>query len=366
MASSVSCGPAIGTIDSSVAPGEVAALRSHVTVRSRLACALCLLQAAALGAAGVSACSGSGTESVSPAAIVSGTPVALATSAAVQEFHGMLPYVWRRSLTGRRQGAKRLVCTYRQESSDPRLSGTIDIVINTDGRQSDGSASMWGTSRLRNQSGTWVGRWTGGIAGRAATRAGDIAQPAYGTAKGTGDYAGLITRVSWTLWEAGAGFSPGKSVGAGWIETTDGSPVPPAAGPGTMPAYCTPVVGIATMRQTAYGDSGPWVLDLEQSDPRVSGRLEGSLEEIGRQRPDGSIDYFTWCTLTNQSGTWEDPLSTAVRGPGPGFEHFQYSLSLGSGAYEGLVYRSYWRFMERRKLVPGDTWVWAGWIREKE
>jgi len=133
-----------------------------------------------------------------------------------------------------------------------------------------------------------------------------------------------------------------------------------------MPAYCTPVVGIATMRQAAYDGPGPWVLDLEQSDPRVSGRLEGSLEEIGRQRPDGSIDYLTQCTLTNQDGAWEEPLSTAVRGPAPGSEHFQYSLYVGSGAYEGLVYRSYWHFMERRPLAPGDTWIWAGWIREKE
>ena len=365
MASDISYG-ATGRANSWVAPCRVAAMRSQATVRSRLALALCLLLAAALGAASVSACGGSSTRSGSPATIVSGTPVALQTSPTVQELHGMLPCVWTRSLTGRRQGAKRLVCTYRQQSSDPRLSGTVDIVINTDGRQSDGSASMWGTSRLRNQGGTWVGRWTGGIAGRAATRARDVAQPAYGTAKGTGGYAGLITRGSWMLWEAGAGFSPRKSVGAGWIETTDGSPVPPAPGPGTTPAYCTPVVGIATMRQTAYDGSGPWVLDLEQSDPRVSGRLEGSLEEIGRQRPDGRIDYLTQCVLTNRDGAWEEPLSTAVRGPGPGFEHFQYSLFVGSGANEGLVYRSYWHFMERRPLAPGDTWVWAGWIREQE
>ena len=118
----------------------------------------------------------------------------------------MLPYVWTRSLTGRREGTKRVVCTYRQESSDPRLSGTVDIVINVDERQGDRSASMWGTSRLRNQGGTWVGRWTGGIAGRAAWRR--RAQPAYGTAKGTGDYAGLVARGGWMLWEAGAGFAP--------------------------------------------------------------------------------------------------------------------------------------------------------------
>jgi hypothetical protein len=273
----------------------------------------------------------------------------------------MLPYVWTRSLTGRREGTKRVVCTYRQECSDPRLSGTVDIVINTDVRQGDRSARMWGTSRLRNQGGTWLGRWTGGIAGRAAPGA----QPAYGTAKGAGDYAGLVTHGGWMLFEAGAGWAPSSSVGAGWIETTDGSPVPPAAGPGTTPAYYTPIVGVATMRQTAYDGSGPWIIDLEQSDPRVSGRLEGSLEEVGRTRPDGSIDYLTSCTLTNQDGAWKEPLSTAVRGPGPEFEHFQYSGYLGSGAYEDLFYRSLWHFTEWHRLAPGDTWIWAGWIEEK-
>jgi len=51
-----------GTTHTWVASGEVAALRSRVTVRSRLACALCLLLAAALGAAGASVCGGSSME----------------------------------------------------------------------------------------------------------------------------------------------------------------------------------------------------------------------------------------------------------------------------------------------------------------
>jgi len=154
-----------------------------------------------------------------------------------------------------------------------------------------------------------------------------------------------------------------RYVGAGWIETTDGSPVPPAPGPGTTPAYWTPVVGIATMLQTAYDTSDPWILDLEQSDPRVSGRLEGFIEEIGRQRRDGSIDYSSWSTLTNARGNWLARPSTAVRGP-RGIEHFQYWTSKGSGAYAALYYHAFWRFMERRPLAPGDTWIWTGLIEE--
>ena len=144
---------------------------------------------------------------------------------------------------------------------------------------------MWGTSRLRNAGGTWVKRWTGGIAD------GD-ARHVYGTFKGTGGYAGLVAHESGWFVEAGQGFAPDiQVVGAGRIETTDGSPVPPAPGPGTTPASWTPVVGIATLKNAAYSGPAPFVLDVVQSDPRLNGRLEASFEEIGTARRDGSIDY---------------------------------------------------------------------------
>ncbi len=54
----------------------------------------------------------------------------------------------------------------------------------------------------------------------------------------------------------------------------------------------------------------------------------------------------------------------AVRGPGPGYEHFMYWTSTGSGAYEGLTYHGFWRFMEPKDIVPGDTFVYTGWIEE--
>jgi hypothetical protein len=371
VASDISCGPTSAT-DTRGAPHGVAALRTRARVRSRLAFALCLLLAAALGAAGVSACGGSSTESVSPAAVVSGTPVALATSAAVQEFHGMLPVAFTQSWVNDHGGGstktvgdvvqmRHFVWTYRQDSSDPRLSGRFDVVFNVDQRQADMSARFWGTSRLSNQGGTWVGKWTGGIA------AGGDVHHCHLTQKGTGDYAGLVSHSSGWFVEAGEGFTPDiQIVNAGWIETMDGSPVPPAPGPGTTPANWTPVVGIATMKETAYDAWGPWVLDLEQSDPRVSGRLEGGVKEVGTARPDGSIDYLAASTVSNQDGAWDSPMSAdpMVRGPAPGYEHFQYWTSTGSGAYAGLTYHGFWRFMEPQALVPGDTWVYAGWIEE--
>jgi len=372
MASDISNGPTCAK-SIWVAQRSVTAGRTRVTVRSRLAFALCLLLTAAVAAACLSACGGSSTESVSPAAPVSGTPAALATSAAAQELRGMLPYCWTQKLIKERSGGstktvgdvvqmRRMLWTYRQVSTDPRLSGRVDTVINIDQRQSDLSAAMWGTSRLRNSGGTWVQRWTGGVA------AGGDVHHLHGTFRGTGGYAGLVAHTSGWFTEAGAGFTPDiKIFGAGWIETTDGSRVPPPdMSEGWVSGDWTPVVGIATTVQTDYDGVGAWVWDLQQSDPRVSGRLEGDVEEIGDPRPDGSIDYRAKSTVTNPGGAWESLVSAdpMVRGPGPGYEHFMYWTSTGSGAYEGLTYHGFWRFMEPKDIVPGDTFVYTGWIEE--
>jgi len=371
MAGDIFNGPTSAT-SSRVAARRVATLRSHLTCGSRLACALCLLLAVALGAVGVSACGGSSTESVSPAAIVSGTPVALATPPAAQEVRVMLPVVFTQSLVKRHGGGssktvgdvvqmRHVMWTYRNRSSDPRLSGRYVVIFNVDQRQADMSGRWWGTSRLSNQGGTWVGKFTGGIAG------GGDAHHCYATQKGTGSYAGLVSHSSGWFVEAGEGFTPDiQIVNAGWIETSDGSPVPPAPGPGTTPSNWTPVVGIATTVQTGYDGPGPWVFDLQQSDPRLSGRLEGGVEEIGSARSDGSIDYYASNTLSNQDGAWETLVSAdpMVRGPSPGYEHFMYWTSTGSGAYAGLTYHGFWRFMEPHDFVPGDTFVYTGWIEE--
>ena len=124
----------------------------------------------------------------------------------------MLPYVYTSSLVKERPYAstktvgdvvqmRHAVWTFRCASSDPRLAGREDIIINVDQRQSDMSATMWGTSRLRNAGGTWVKRWTGGIA------AGGDVHHFYGTLKGTGGYAGLVAHGSGWVSESGEGFT---------------------------------------------------------------------------------------------------------------------------------------------------------------
>ena len=342
--------------------------RSHLT-GCFWGATLAVLVAAALALA---ACGGSSSTATSPTTTetqgAAPSPSAGAPTTAVHEFHGMLPIVFTQSLIEERPyrstktvgdvvQMRHAVWSYRHVSSDPRLSGRYEVSINADQRQSDMSASLWGTGRLRNAGGTWLQRWTGGIA------AGGDVHHLYGTFKGTGGYAGLVAHESGWFAEAGEGFTPDiQVVGAGWIETSDGKPVPSAPGPGTTAVNWTPAVGIATLR-----DNHNWTFDLTMSDPRLGGELVGSPEEIGTQRADGSIDYLASSTLTNQDGAWDSPSGTTnVRGPGPELEHFQYWTATGTGAYAGLSYHGFWHFTEPQPLDVGETFVWAGWIEEAE
>jgi hypothetical protein len=326
------------------------------------------------GLAAVIVVAGCATSTSAPSPTATAMPSATASlqPVAVHEFRGMLPFVFTQSLVteGPSESTKTVgdvvqmrnaEWTYRIEtSSDPRLAGTEQVVINVDQRQSDMSARLWGTSVLSNEGGTWVGDWTGGIA------SGGNVHHLHQTAKGTGGYAGLVAHFSGWFVEAGEGFTPDiQIVNAGWIESTDGSPVPPAPGPGTTPANWTPVVGIATTKDTAYDGTGSWLWDLEQSDPRINSVVEGAVEEIGSARSDGSVDLLASNTITNQDGSWDTPSGPIeVRGPAPVFEHFMYWTSTGSGAYAGLTYHSFWYFPEPSELRVGDEFVWSGWIEE--
>jgi hypothetical protein len=342
-------------------------------VRTELAAIIGVASLLLVGGAVVTACGNSSASNASPAATAPVTPAVRASPATAGEFQGMLPMVFTQSLIKQRPyrstktvgevvQMRHAVWSYRHASSDSRLTGRLEVVINGDQRRGDKSAVLWGTGVLRNAGGAWVQKWTGGIA------AGGDVHHVYGTFKGTGDYAGLVAHESGSFAEAGEGFTPDiQVVGAGWIETSDGSAVPPAPGRGSTPAGWTPVVGIATMKQTAYGGPGPWVWDLKQSDPRLSGRVEGEIGEAGSVRPDGSADLLASSTIANHDGSWDAPSGPIqIRGPRPRNEHFMSWTSAGTGAYAGLTYHGFWYFPEPQDLQPGDTFVWAGWIQEAE
>jgi hypothetical protein len=90
------------------------------------------------------------------------------------------------------------------------------------------------------------------------------------------------------------------------------------------------------------------------------------VEETGYPRTDGSIDYRSWSTVTNQDGAREGSPALDVRGPGPRFEHFMSWTSAGSGAHDGLTYHGFRYFPEPHDIVPGDTFVYTGWVEETE
>jgi hypothetical protein len=332
--------------------------------------ALCLVVGALLASAATSACGRESGRAVSSSAAANAAPTSAAAPVAVREFRGMLPVVstdrvfdngaYRRVATS--GGVKRMrQATWKavQKSSDPRLSGTHVVMINVDQRQADMSSTLWGTGVVRNAGGTWAGRWTGG------TAAGGDVHFLNLTMRGTDGYTGLVYRATGKFVEAGEGFTPDiEIVFAGRIETTDGSPVPPAPGPGTTPADWTPVVAIDTMDRPAYEGPEPWLVDVTGSDARVGGRLEGQFDARA-ERSDGSADYGGAWSLTNQAGAWKSTDFSGVRGPG-GVEHFQLATYSGSGAYTGLIYHEFAHFMERRNFVKGDTVISSGWIEEAE
>jgi hypothetical protein len=112
--------------------------------------------------------------------------------------------------------ARDLVWQYQFHSTDPRLDGTFEEVINYDMR-SDGSADMWGTGTLTNDGGTWEGPWTGAIGRNGGVHY--VLQ----TFVGTGDYEGLVWK-SQTHLESGPEYAEPDlplSVSIGWIEPVD-------------------------------------------------------------------------------------------------------------------------------------------------
>lgn len=80
--------------------------------------------------------------------------------------------------------------TFTVVASDPRVAGTMESAFNIDVR-ADESATIWGSSVLTNDKGTWVcDKFTGSVT------SGYALQFIYSEAKGTGEYEGL---VSYTL-----------------------------------------------------------------------------------------------------------------------------------------------------------------------
>jgi hypothetical protein len=235
---------------------------------------------------------------------------------------------------------------YLDTMNDPRVSGTRTATV-AGFQRPDLSGAFHGTSVIRNADGTWRGTWNGLFERGAATR--------YFSAEYTGDdaYEGLTYHVDgWFTGSADDPMPGSRFWAVGWIESDDGSPVEVTPAPEGV----TPVVGDARFVKAG----AKWVYDLTMSDPRVSGRLRSVPNVDFAPRPDGSADLSGPFVLRDGDGTWVCSNFTGEAGKGM-IEHFVYCKAKGTGAYEGLHFRSLWHFFEPYE-VYGDVFENAGSI----
>jgi hypothetical protein len=80
--------------------------------------------------------------------------------------------------------------SYKVDATDPRVVGTFDVVYNLD-QAADGSGKMWGTWTVTNNKGTWVCEALSGSLDSSGHTF------VFGSAKGTGAYAGLVSLWQW-------------------------------------------------------------------------------------------------------------------------------------------------------------------------
>ena len=139
---------------------------------------------------------------------------------------GLEPFVAGAMLTQTKDGAETTVgdvtqdrgwtYIYEVEASDPRASGTLEVIFNADAPK-NGGATYWGTLVLTNSKGTWVSdAWNGALTAMPTH------QFTFSPCKGAGAYAGLAMYIQWHMVESSAEMLPPSALGgtavSGWIQ----------------------------------------------------------------------------------------------------------------------------------------------------
>jgi hypothetical protein len=139
---------------------------------------------------------------------------------------GLEPYVAGAMLTQTKDGTETTVggvtqdrnwtYVYQVEASDPRASGTLEVIMNADAPKS-GGAHFWGTLVLTNIKGTWVcDNWDGAMTSIPSHTF------TFSPCKGTGAYDGLALYMQWHMVENSAEMlppsAPGGTAVSGWIQ----------------------------------------------------------------------------------------------------------------------------------------------------
>jgi hypothetical protein len=202
------------------------------------------------------------------------------------------------------------------ENSDPRLAGEGTASTNWDDYP-DGTEIMWGTRVITNDGGSWRSVWNV----KTRTDATTMAFPAVFV--GEGGYAGLVAALDVVVSVPGPGSFSGVITPA--PPTLTGHETCVTNNAGTE----TPLEGF-----TAYRGVRMTCTDT-MSDLRVSGT--GANEISIDMRLDGSADIWGTYVLANEDGTWEGYWAGTVD---EGYTtHRVESLLVGTGDYEGLLYR---------------------------
>jgi hypothetical protein len=165
-----------------------------------------------IGALVLVGCSAENSTATEPAAVAGSEPfVASAMLGARGQGGGSTTQVG--DVTQVRNGT----ASYDVEATDPRLAGIFDVVYNYD-EAADGTATMWGTWRLKNDEGTWIcDSWRGAFDEKGHTFT-------VGLTRGTGAYEGLVSLWQW-YWPLAA-ISPAT----GLPDTSEGLPLMAVSG----------------------------------------------------------------------------------------------------------------------------------------
>ena len=125
----------------------------------------------------------------------------------------------------------------------------------------------------------------------------------------------------------------------------------------TTTTTVAPTTTVVTVTGTGWFDEVPPVGDERSryegadlmSDERVSGRVVVTLTELDRE----SLPYEMagMYRLENDGGAWEGEWTGFIDG---GFHYLEGEM-IGSGDYEGLVYRATWEYYDTADLTAVGT-----------
>ncbi len=223
----------------------------------------------------------------------------------------------------------------REETSDPRVSGTYRITFDLWWYPGGAVHFPVIAYTLTNSGGKWQGASFGG-------RGSDGSHYVLGTAYGAGSFQGLRYRFVAYDKESGTASSHTFDLD-GWIERGTAPASEPRVVPGSKHVRVTGKDQASPLRPGTETRSGTatitgnavWSGTEETSDPRTTGAYRATTTAY--RYPDGRVHFSGMVALANARGTWKGPLH-GIRAPDG--REFLFVDAQGTGSYRGLRFRS--------------------------